>query len=147
MGSDWMFNGRLEAGRVKCHGGGDLVRGKNMDWDRIDGDEALLQKLILYFAIPPGEMLNEGNIGCCLHSALFEKLTPDNLALIKILLESELREQIPEIGVQYVEISANETKDGVNLMIVGYNTWLLSISREDLLDINLLDAFSSGVSR
>jgi len=92
-------------------------------------------------------MLNEGNIGCCLHSALFEKLTPDNLALIKILLESELREQLPEIGVQYVDISANETKDGVNLMIVGYNTWLLSISREDLLDINILDAFSSGVSR
>ena len=66
MPSDWMFNHDLSSGRLKCHGNGDIVRGKNMDWARVEGPEYVKQKLFLYFAIPPGEIINDPEVGCCL---------------------------------------------------------------------------------
>lgn len=145
MSSDWMFNGDISSGRVKCHGRGDLVRGKNMDWARVDGDKATLQKLILYFAIPPGEIVNDPGVGCCLHNELFNKTTKANLALLRVKLDAELKRQLPELGVQYIEIKKLDN-NSISLKIVGYATWLLQVSRDDLMDISLLDVFSGGSS-
>ena len=141
MGSDWRYNNDTRPGRVRCHGRGDIVRGKNMDWARVSGDAYLLQKLIIYFALPPGELINDPGVGCCLHEMLFLSLTDSNLAMIRVMMTDELRRQIPELGVQYVEVSAADTKDAITLKIQGYNEWVFNISREDLIDINLLDVF------
>jgi hypothetical protein len=73
---------------------------------------------------------------------LFLSLTDSNLAMIRVMMTDELRRQIPELGVQYVEVSAADTKDAITLKIQGYNEWVFNISREDLIDINLLDIFS-----
>ena len=81
--SDWKFNGRIDSGRVRCHGSGDFVRGQNRDWARVTGNNYVLQKLILYFAIPKGEVINAPEIGCCLHEYLFAPLTPTNIYLIE----------------------------------------------------------------
>jgi len=56
-------------------------------------------------------------------------------------MTDELRTQIPELGVQMVEVSAADTKDAITLKIFGFNQWIFSISRDDLIDINLLDVF------
>ena len=140
-GSDWKFNADTRPGRVRCHGRGDIVRGKNMDWARVSGDSYLLQKLIIYFALPPGELLNDPEVGCCLHEMLFLPLTDSNLAMIRVVMTDELRTQIPELGVQHVEVSATDTKDAIMLKIMGYNQWIFNICRDDLIDINLLDVF------
>lgn len=138
-----MFNGDLSSGRLKCHGSGDLVRGKNMDWATVSGDAAKLQKLILYFAIPPGEVVNDPNLGCCLHTELFNKMTQGNLALIRVKMEAELKEQLPELGIQYIEVRMID-KNSISLKIIGYNTWFLQVSRDDLMDISLLDVFGGA---
>jgi len=112
-----------------------------MDWARVSGDAYLLQKLIIYFALPPGELINDPEVGCCLHEMLFLPLTDSNLAMIRVVMTDELRTQIPELGVQHVEVSATDTKDAIMLKIMGYNQWIFNICREDLIDINLLDVF------
>ena len=141
-GSDWRFNNDTRPGRVLCHGRGDIVRGKNMDWDRVYGEDYLRQKLIIYFAIPPGEVINDPEVGCSLHKFIFMPLTPDNLVLIRVVMEYELKNQLPELGTQFVEVLAAEDKNSIKLTIYGYNTWIFNISRENLIDINLLDVFS-----
>ncbi len=118
--------------------------GPNRDWARVSGDEAALQKLILYFAIPKGELLNDPNIGCCLHNYIFDRLTDNSLYMLQNEMEYELKQQIPELGVHRVEAEAAGTKDSVKLTIVGYQTWLLTVSRNDLLDLNLLDVFGGA---
>lgn len=144
MPSDWEFNGRIEAGRVRCHGSGDLVWGKNRDWSRVSGQKAVVQKLILYFAIPKGELLNDPGIGCCLHNYLFDRVTDTTLVNIMNEMEYELKNQIPELGLQRVMASMSDTKDAVKLQIVGFNTWMLNVSRSDLMDINLIDVFQGA---
>jgi phage baseplate assembly protein W len=119
--------------------------GANRDWARVSGDEAILQKLILYFGIPKGELLNDPNIGCCLHNYIFDKLTDGTLFMLQNEMEYELKQQIPELGVHRVEAEASGTHDSVKLTIVGYQTWLLTVGRDDLLDLNLLDVFG-GIS-
>ena len=119
--------------------------GPNRDWARVDGPAAVLQKLILYFAIPKGELLNDPNIGCCLHNYLFDKLTDTTLYMLQNEMEYELKQQIPELGVHRVKAEASSTQDSVKLTILGYQTWLLNMSRNDLIDLNLLDVFG-GVS-
>jgi hypothetical protein len=142
--SDWKFNGRLEAGRVRCHGAGDFVFGANRDWARVSGNAALVQKFVLYFAIPKGEVINEPNMGCCLHNYIFSKLTATELYLMQMEMAAELQVQIPEMGVQRVKAERTNDKDSVKLTVLGYNTWILSISRNDLLDLNILDVFGGA---
>jgi len=113
-----------------------------MDWDRVFGADYLKQKLIIYFAIPPGEVINDPEVGCSLHKFIFMPLTPDNLVLIRVVMEYELKNQLPELGTQFVEVLAAEDKNSIKLTIYGYNTWIFNISRENLIDINLLDVFS-----
>ena len=115
--------------------------GVNRDWARVTGKEAILQKLILYFGIPKGELLNDPGIGCCLHNYIFDKVTDTTLVNIMNEMEYELKVQIPELGLNRVVATAADTKDAVKLQIMGYSTWLLTVSRSDLLDLNLLDVF------
>jgi phage baseplate assembly protein W len=145
LSSDWKFNGRLEAGRVRCHGTGDLLFGSNRDWARVSGNAAILQKFILYFAIPKGEVINEPNIGCCLHNYIFDKLTDTTLYLLQMEMAAELKEQIPEMGVQRVKAEKAEDKETVKLTVMGYNTWILLASRSDLLDINIINVFQEAL--
>jgi phage baseplate assembly protein W len=144
LSSDWKFNGRLEAGRVRCHGAGDLVFGANRDWARVSGNAAILQRFILYFAIPKGEVINEPNMGCCLHNYIFDKLTDTELYLMQMEMAAELQAQIPEMGVQRVKAERTGDRDSVKLTVIGYNTWILSFSRDDLLDLNILDVFGGA---
>ena len=115
--------------------------GVNRDWARVIGNEAILQKLILYFGIPKGELLNDPDIGCCLHNYIFDKVTDTTLVNIMNEMEYELKVQIPELGLNRVVATAADTKDAVKLQIIGYSIWLLTVSRSDLLDLNLLDVF------
>lgn len=145
MPSDWMFNHDLSSGRLKCHGNGDLVRGRNMDWARVEGSEYVKQKLFLYFAIPPGEIINDPEVGCCLHNELFNKNTKKNLAIIRIKLESELQKQLPELGVHNIEVRSAD-KDSITLKVIGYSTWMFQIHRNDLVDLRMLDVFGGGAA-
>jgi len=119
------------------------VWGANRDWARISGAAAILQKLILYFAIPKGEVIDEPTVGCCLHNYLFDKLTDNTICLLEMEMADELKSQIPELGVHKVSAEQTDT-ESVKLTITGYSTWLLNISREDLLDINLLHVFGGA---
>jgi hypothetical protein len=56
-------------------------------------------------------------------------------------MEYELKVQIPELGVHRVLAATTDTRDAVMLQIIGYSTWSLAFSRNDLLDQNLLDIF------
>ena len=116
--------------------------GVNRDWARVTGNEAILQKLILYFAIPKGELLNDPGIGCCLHTYIFDKITDTTLVNIMNEMDYELKVQIPELGLNRV-IASMADAESVKLQIIGYNTWLLKVSRSDLMDLNLLDVFGS----
>lgn len=88
-------------------------------------------------------MIDEPELGCCLHNYLFDKLTDNTLVLMEMEMEYELKAQIPELGVH--KVSAEKADSGsVKLTILGYNTWLFNVSREDLLDINLLDVFGGA---
>jgi phage baseplate assembly protein W len=130
---------------VRCHGAGDLVFGPNRDWARVSGNAAILQKLVLYFATPKGEVINEPDLGCCLHRYVFDKLTSTTLYLIQAEMEAELEDQIPELGVQRVRASRVD-KESVRLEIIGYSTWLLTVSRSDLLDLNIIDVFQGATA-
>jgi phage baseplate assembly protein W len=101
----------------------------------------VIQKLILYFGIPKGELLNDPDIGCCLHNYIFDKITETTLINIMNEMEYELKVQIPELGVHRVLAATTDTRDAVMLQIIGYSTWSLVFSRNDLLDQNLLDIF------
>jgi phage baseplate assembly protein W len=146
LSSDWKFNGKIEAGRVRCHGAGDLLFGANRDWARVSGAEATIQKFILYFAIPKGEVINEPDMGCCLHNYIFATLTDTTLYLLQMEMAAELKIQIPEMGVQRVTAERTEDKESVKLTVMGYNTWILRVSRSDLLDINIIDVFQEALS-
>lgn len=146
MSSDWKFNGRIESGRVRCHGSGDLVFGPNRDWARVSGPAAILQKFVLYFAIPKGEVINEPDIGCCLHNYIFDKLTDTTLYLLQMEMAAELKKQIPEMGVQRVTAERGSDKETVKLTVMGVNTWILLASRSDLLDINIIDVFQEALA-
>jgi phage baseplate assembly protein W len=100
-----------------------------------------LQKFILYFAIPKGEVINEPNMGCCLHNYIFDKLTDTELYLMQMEMAAELQAQIPEMGVQRLKAERTSDRDSVKLTVMGYNIWILSVSRDDLLDLNILDVF------
>jgi phage baseplate assembly protein W len=127
---------------VTCHGAGDLVKGPNCDWARISGAPAILQKLIIFFAITKGEVINAPDVGCCLHNYLFDKLTENNLLMMAMELEYDLKRQIPELGVQNVKATKGKTKDTVSLTILSRTgTLILQVSRDELLDINLLNEF------
>ncbi|MFA5752937.1 MAG: hypothetical protein WC910_07715 [Bacteroidales bacterium] len=130
---------------MRCHGAGDFVRGQNRDWARVTGNNYVLQKLILYFAIPKGEVINAPEIGCCLHEYLFAPLTPTNIYLIESTMESEIGQQIPELGIH--SVSAEKVDEmTVKLRILGYATWLIQMSRSDLLDLNLIDTFQEAAA-
>ena len=121
------------------------MRGQNRDWARVSGDHYVLQKLILYFAIPKGEVINAPEIGCCLHEYLFAPLTATNIFMIESTMESEIGQQIPELGIH--SVSAEKIDElSVKLRIVGYKTWLIQVSRSDLLDLNLIDVFQEAAA-
>jgi phage baseplate assembly protein W len=128
---------------VKCHGSADIVQGQNRDWARVSGNQYLIQKLKLFMMIPKGEVINEPDMGCCLYSYLFDKLTDQRLVEMRLELEYDLRNQLHELGVQQVLVNRNQPPgDAVNIQILSRTgTWLLQASRDDLLSIDLLNAF------
>jgi len=131
-----MFNGKVESGRVQCHGSGDIVSGPNCDWARVSDVKYILQKLVLYFSLPKGEVVGEPNIGCCLYEYLFSKLDPETLCEVEIRLESEIQQQIPELNTQMVSVYSLD-RDSIRVKIVGFGTWILDVFQNDLLSINL----------
>jgi len=143
MATDWMLNIDGKSGRVRCHGSADIVAGPNRDWARVGGNQYLIQKLKLFMMIPKGEVINEPDMGCCLYSYLFDKLTDGKLVELRMELEYDLKNQLPELGVQQVLVERNQqTGDAVKILILSRTgTWLLQASRDDLLNIDLLDVF------
>ncbi len=141
MPTDWMLNWSGKSGRIRCHQDADLVWGKNRDWSRVSGDDYLLQKLKLYFGIPHGEVLNDPSIGCCLHNYLFDTLTSESLLAMGAELEYELKDQLPELGVQSVYVAAEGT-NAVRLRIDARDrSYIIPVSKEDLLAFSLIDTF------
>ncbi len=128
---------------MKCHGSADIVQGQNRDWARVSGNQYLIQKLKLFMMIPKGEVINEPDMGCCLYSYLFDKLTDQRLVEMRLELEYDLKNQLPELGVQQVLVERNkQSRDAVNIQILSRTgTWLLQASRDDLLSIDLLNVF------
>jgi hypothetical protein len=97
--------------------------------------------MALYFAIPKGEVLNDPNVGCCLHNYIFDKNTDERLVVLEIEMTQELLDQIPELGLHKIDASRGITKDSIKLKIVGFNTWIFNVTRNDLIDISLVDVF------
>ena len=128
---------------MTCHGRGDLVLGPNRDWARVGGKAAIIQKLVLFFSIEKGSWPGEPDLGCCLHTHLFDKLTNESLCSIGMELQYDLQKQIPELKVQIVEASRISRAGGdVRITIYSaYGTWIMDVGRDELSDINLLDEF------
>jgi len=144
IATDWRLNAEqaLNSGRVRCHGAADLVWGPGRDWARVSGKLQLVQKLIIWAAITKGEIINEPELGCCLHNYLFAKLTESSMLELQMELEYDLKNQLPELGVQSISV-AQSGADAVNITILSseLGKFLLQASREDLLNINLVDSF------
>jgi phage baseplate assembly protein W len=124
-----------------CHGSADIMWGPNRDWARVSGNAYLLQKLKIFFMIPKGELLNEPDVGCCLYRYEFDKLTDSTLVELRMELEYDLKSQLPELGVH--QVAAEKLDNGsVKLQIIAQNGVIpLLISRDDLLNVDLLDNF------
>jgi hypothetical protein len=111
----------------------------------VSGNAQLVQKLIIWAAITKGEIINEPELGCCLHNYLFGKLTETAMLELQMELEYDLKNQLPELGVQSVVVLQDgQGKDAVNIQILSseLGKFLLQASREDLLNINLVDSFT-----
>ncbi len=94
--------------------------------------------------IPKGEVINEPDMGCCLYSYLFDKLTAQRLMELRMELEYDLKNQLPELGVYSVQAITNQGGI-VNIQIQSRTgTWLLEASRDELLDIDLLNVFGGS---
>ncbi len=129
---------------MRCHGSADIVQGQNRDWARVSGNQYLIQKLKLFMMIPKGEVINEPDMGCCLYSYLFDKLTAQRLVELRMELEYDLKNQLPELGVYSVQATTNQGGI-VNIQIQSRTgTWLLEASRDELLDIDLLNVFGGS---
>jgi hypothetical protein len=117
--------------------------GPNRDWARVGGKAAIVQKLVLFFSIEKGSFPGEPDLGCCLHTHLFDKLTDNNLCSMGMELQYDLQKQIPELKVQIVEASLISRSGGeVRITIYSaYGTWILDASKDELSDINLLEEF------
>ena len=140
-----MFNNDPSSGRVRCHGKGDLVMGPNRDWARVSGNRAIMQKLVLFFFIPKGEVINEPDVGCSLQGRLFDKLTENTLIETGMELEYDLKQQIPELGVQLVQVARGGNDGEVSITIyAAAGKWTLLANREELLDVNLIEEFGVG---
>ncbi|OPY52704.1 MAG: hypothetical protein A4E48_00993 [Methanosaeta sp. PtaU1.Bin060] len=145
MPTDWMLNFRSLQGRTTCHGDGDIVWGKNRDWARISGNAYLLQKLKIFLLIPKGEIINSPDLGCCLWSYQFDKLTASELVRMRLELLHDLQKQLPELGVQSVAVARNlQDRGAVDIQITSRTgDWIFNVNREDLADVGLTDVFNS----
>jgi len=88
-------------------------------------------------------MIDEPEVGCCLHNYIGARLTEETRVLIEMEMEYELKNQIPELGVHKVSAQRADG-DSIKLTILGYNTWIFNISREDLSALNLYDIFGGA---
>ncbi len=94
--------------------------------------------------IPKGEVINEPDLGCCLYRYEFDKLTESTLVELRMELEYDLKNQLPEMGVQQV-IVQQKPREAVSIQIQSRTgIWLLDASRDDLLNVDLLDVFGGG---
>jgi hypothetical protein len=140
--TDWLGNFDLKSGRVRCHGNFKILWGPNRDWARTSTNiQYLLQKLVIFFAIPKGEVINDPGIGCCLHRYLFDKQTSSTLVELRSELEYDLKNQLPELGVKSVKTQVNkQNRDAVDIQLLSDKfSLLLSASRDDILNIDLLN--------
>jgi phage baseplate assembly protein W len=140
--SDWRLNWAGRSGRIRCHQDGDLVAGPNNDWSRVSGPDYLLQKLKLYFGIPHGEVINHPEIGCCIHSYIFDRLTDETCLALQAELAYELADQLPELGVQSVQV-LQDAKSSVRVQISSQaGQYVMEIDKNDLLAFSLIDSFA-----
>lgn len=89
--------------------------------------------------------MGQPEMGCCLHNYLFDRITSSSLVEMQTVMTAELQDQIPELGVHMVQAERSAYKDSVRLIIEGHDTWIFDVSRDDLLEISLLEAIR-GVS-
>jgi len=115
--------------------------GANRDWARAGGKSAIIQKLVLFFNIPKGEVINEPDLGCSLLSRIFDKLTQSSLYELAMELEYDLKRQIPELGVQIVRAEPNGAGTVRLTIYSAAGNWVLDANRDELIDVNLLEEF------
>jgi hypothetical protein len=60
-------------------------------------------------------------------------------------MESEIGSQIPELGVHKVMVTKIDDLS-VKLQIIGYTTWIIQVTRKDLLDLNIIDVFQEALA-
>ncbi len=141
VGSDWALNVDGLGGRVRCHGSADIVAGPNMDWARVSGDAYALQKLKIYFLIPKGEVINDPEVGCCLHEYIFDRLTVESMLALENDLLSELQAQLPELGATSVRVT-KETEDSLRVVINGPNATMI-LNALELAQAAFVDTFAA----
>lgn len=143
MSSDWLMN-FVGEGRVRCHGAGDIKAGTNRDWARVSGNAATIQKLKIWASIPKGEVINDPEIGCCLHNYIFAKMTVEEMLAARNEVEYDLRTQLPELGIYSVELTKDQSRnDTINIKLLTRDqSFILYLGQSDLNSLDLVNRFT-----
>ena len=90
--------------------------------------DALKNNLVNYLLTNPGERIANPIFGAGLRNFIFEQITEDNLDFLEDKIQEDIRNNIPNINLQRVSVTANEDS---NEIVVGL---FYSIARTGITD-------------
>jgi phage baseplate assembly protein W len=77
--------------------------------------DALKNNLINYLLTNPGERVGNPNFGAGLRNFVFEQITEENLDFLEDKIQDDIRNNIPNINLQQVSVTANEDNNQITV--------------------------------
>lgn len=77
--------------------------------------DALKNNLINYLLTNPGERVGNPNFGAGLRNFVFEQITEENLDFLEDKIQDDIRNNIPNINLQRVSVTANEDNNQITV--------------------------------
>ena len=83
----------------------------------IQTKDAIKVNLVNYLLTNPGERIANPNFGAGLRAFVFEQITEDNLEFIEDKIKLDIRNNIPNINLESVNVSANPDNNQVTVSL------------------------------
>jgi hypothetical protein len=132
---DLKTNLRFEEGYVKCHSTLDLELTSSGDLALVEGVDNTRQRLLLWFATPPGERLNP-NIGCPWYNYQHKKNTESNLRELAGVMRYSLEQHFPDFKIRNVVLTRIDPFVVYADMTIGYESLRFLFSSPDIVELN-----------
>lgn len=132
---DLKLNVDLRAGEIKCHRLVDILLTADGDLALTGTDqETMMQKLLIYFATPKGEMVDplEGSV---FYDYMHKSLTANHLASMSVVVRRDLVKFFPELGVFRVALRKAERRNVFMTIHCSDGALEYLFSPEDVLDL------------